>query len=138
MKYIIPICLLVFSSCASDIAWQDIPPRPERDIPTPEERWQAEGNPDIIAKIADQTAGPQWDRAGAVPMYEKALVLDPNHVRAHLGLAVIFTRCGNPTKARRHWESVARHAERGTPERAHAEGILKYLKQKDRENRTKP
>ena len=98
-------------------------------MPTAEERRHAEGNPDIIAKIADQAAGHQWDRAGAVPIYEKALQLDPHHVRAHLGHAVIHTYCANPKKARSHWKSVVAHAKRGTPERAHAVGMLKHLKQ---------
>ena len=113
------------------MAWQDIPPRPERERVTPEERKLAEGNPHIIAKIADQTAGPQWDLAGAIPIYKKALQHDPDNVRANLGIAIVYAyrNSADPKTAIPHFEKVVRHAKRGTPEHAHAEGMLKYLKQ---------
>ena len=124
------ICLLALCSCATKTAMQDVPPRPERQLPTPEERKHAEGNPDILAKIGDLYAGPGWHSSKGLAVYRRALQLDPNHLRANLGAAIVYTTCGNPKKAIPHWQKVVKHAKHGTAELAHAEAMLEQLKKR--------
>jgi hypothetical protein len=134
MKLYLTICVLAFAGCSSPIAWQDIPACPQRLLPTPEERSNPEGNPDIYAKMGDLYAGPDCDRAEGLACYNEALKIDPNHVRANLGAAIVYSRCGNPDGSMPHWEKVVKYGVKGSPERAYAEGMIRYLKQERRKS----
>jgi hypothetical protein len=131
MKWMMSICLLALCSCAREPAFQDFPPCPERQRPTPDELKRSENNPDILAKIGDLHAGPDWHGDAGLMVYLKALEIDPNHVRANLGAAIVYTRTNNPKKALPHWEKVVEFAQRGSPERLYAEATMRLLKEKE-------
>lgn len=72
---------------------------------------RTEESPDALMKAGLDALYTKRDPEGAVALFRKVLVKNPNHYGANFQLAVALDRAGKPTEARPYWEKALQMAE---------------------------